>query len=141
MRSRPTSKPSAFREREERLRAGRAAAPALRSVAPGAALVNVHLRFLPATAPLHAAQSFVLYPAAKAFFSYPCPYGDCDGVYDLDSEARRVLTGEKGRVTGTLECAGVRSREGLQRQPCGLRVSYTITVNHDSQQNSATDSL
>jgi hypothetical protein len=27
---------------------------------------------------------------------------------------------------------GVRSREGLQRQPCRLRMSYTITAKHES---------
>jgi hypothetical protein len=137
MRSRTNSKPSAFRDREERLRTGRAAAQPLRSAFPNAALVNVQLRFLPETAPLHAAQSFALYPGAKAYFSYPCPYGDCDGIYDLESEANRALTGEKSRVTGTLECVGVRSREGLQRQPCGLRMSYTITAKHTSGDTAA----
>jgi len=135
MRSRPTSKAPAFREREERLRIGRAAAQPLRSASPTAALVNVHLKFLPATAPLHAAQSLILYPAAKAYFAYPCPYGDCDGIYNLDSEASRALSGEKTRVTGTIECAGVRSREGLQRQPCGLRMSYTIAAKHEPGQS------
>jgi hypothetical protein len=130
MRTRSSTKISAYREREERLRSGRAAAQPLRSASPTAALVNVQLRFLPATAPLHAAQSFVLYPGAKAYFSYPCPYGDCDGIYHLDSEANRALTAEKSRVSGTLECVGVRAREGLQRQPCGLRVSYAISAKH-----------
>jgi hypothetical protein len=100
----------------------------------------VQLRFLPATAPLHAAQSLILYPPAKAYFAYPCPYGDCDGIYDLDSEANRALTGEKNRVTGTIECAGVRSREGLQRQPCGLRMSYTIAAKHEPGQSSQANS-
>jgi hypothetical protein len=139
MRTRSTSKPSAFRDREERLRIGRTAAQPLRSVFPNAAIVNVQLRFLPETAPLHAAQTFALYPGAKAYFAYPCPYGDCDGIYDLASEANRALSGDKSRVTGTLECAGVRSREGLQKQPCGLRVSYTITAKHASADAAAAE--
>jgi len=98
--------------------------------------MNVELQFLPAAAPPHAAQSFVLYPAAKAYFTYPCPYGDCDGAYDLDVEASRAMAsphGQKGRVSGTLECTGMRSREGLPRQSCGLHVRYIITATHEAE--------
>jgi hypothetical protein len=132
MRPAPRQKVSSFREREERLRKGRDAAQTLRAAFPHAATVNVQLRFLPATAPLHAAQSFMLYPAARAYFSYPCPYGDCDGIYDLAAPAHQALGRKGGTVSGTLECAGVRSRDGLQRQPCGLRVSYTISAQQEA---------
>ena len=132
MRPAPRQKVSSFREREERLRKGRDAAQTLRTAFPNAATVNVQLRFLPATAPLHAAQSFMLYPAARAYFSYPCPYGDCDGIYDLSAPAHQALGRKGGTVNGTLECAGVRSRDGLQRQPCGLRVSYTISAQQEA---------
>jgi hypothetical protein len=76
-------------------------------------------------------QSFVLYPAAKAFFAYPCPYGDCDGLYDLASEAARTLTTEKRHIAGTVECTGKRARDGRQGQSCGLRMSYTITATRE----------
>lgn len=115
------------------MRVGRAAAQTLRRVSPTAISVNVQLRFLPATAPAHVAQSFVLYPAAKAYFAYPCPYGDCSGIYDLDLEATRAIGQEKSRVTGTLECAGLRSRAGQAREQCGLQVKYMITVKHEAQ--------
>lgn len=133
MRPLPRQKLSTFREREERLRKSHAVAQTLRSAFPHATLVKVQLRFLPATAPLHAAQSFVLYPGARAFFSYPCPYGDCDGIYELRAAADQALGQEKCDVTGTLECCGVRSRDGLQRQPCGLLVSYTITAQYEPE--------
>ena len=132
MRPAPRQKVSSFREREERLRKGRDAAQTLRAAFPNAATVNVQLRFLPATAPLHAAQSFMLYPAARAYFSYPCPYGDCDGIYDLSAPAHQALGRKAGAVSGTLECAGVRSRDVLQRQPCGLRVSFTISAQQEA---------
>ena len=138
MRPAPRQKVSSFREREERLRKGRDAAQTLRAAFPNAATVNVQLRFLPATAPLHAAQSFMLYPAARAYFSYPCPYGDCDGIYDLSTPAHQALGRKAGAVSGTLECAGVRSRDGLQRQPCGLRVSYTISAAQHEAAHAAT---
>jgi hypothetical protein len=103
----------------------------LRVISPTAVVVNVQLEFLPASEPPHAAQSLVLYPAAKAFFAYPCPYGDCDGIYDLATDATRTLSGAKGSVTGVSECVGMRARDGLQRQPCGLRMSYTISATHE----------
>jgi hypothetical protein len=132
----PRNKIPTARERDERLRKGHSEAPVLRDASPGAMLVNVHLSFLPANEPPHAEQSFALYPAARAFFVYPCPYGDCDGVYDLSAEAARTLGREKSNVTGVVECGGTRSRDGLQGQPCGLRVSYTISAKHENEQQS-----
>jgi hypothetical protein len=132
MRFPPRNKLSSAREREERLRKARMEAPALRDAFPSATLVTVNLSFLPATEPLHAAQSFVLYPAARACFTYPCPYGDCDGIYDLTAEADRTLGREKARVTGTVECGGSRTRNG-NGQPCGLRLSYTISAKHEPE--------
>ncbi len=139
MRTAPKQKISSFREREERLRKGRDAAQTLRAAFPNAANVNVQLRFLPGAAPLHAAQSFLLYPAARAYFSYPCPYGDCDGIYDLSAPAQQAL-GRKaaGPVSGTLECEGTRSRDGQQRRPCGLRVSYTISTQPEAVARAST---
>jgi hypothetical protein len=131
MRFSSKKKDPSTRTREERLREGRASAPTLRASSPSAKLIEVRLKFLPETAPLHAAQAFVLYPAARAFFEYPCPYGDCDGTYDLGAQAENTFKRDKSSASGTLECGGTRSRDGLQRQPCGLRVHYTITAHHE----------
>lgn len=116
------------RDRAEELRKRRASAGTLREVSPSTALVNVQLSFLPLSAPPHAAQSFVLYPGARAFFEYPCPYGGCDGIYDFSAEAERALSKEKKPVTGTVECSGMRSHDGSQKEKCGLRVSYSIAA-------------
>jgi hypothetical protein len=118
-------KVSAAREREERLRQARLSAQPLRDVFPSASLVKVQLTFPAAAAFPHAAQSFALYPAARAVFLYRCPYGDCDGIYDLTAEANRALHAEKGCTQGVLECAGLRGRA-----VCGLRMSYTIAATH-----------
>jgi hypothetical protein len=120
------------REREERLRQLRAEAQPLRNACPSATRVNVVLEFLQSEEPQHAAQTFVMYPAASALFSYPCPYGDCDGIYDLTPEAKRTLGREAPQVTGTVNCSGTRSRDGQPQQPCGLGVRYTISTEHDS---------
>jgi hypothetical protein len=127
MRIQTTKKVAASPSREDRLREARASAPTLRAVLPNAASVRVQLRFVPATAPLASPQGFLLYPAARASFVYPCPHGDCDGIYDLQAEAQRILSREETSVSGVLECTGARSHNSLQRQPCGLNVSYTIT--------------
>lgn len=116
------------RDRTELMRKRRADAGVLRELSPETARLTVHLSFLPAATPPHAAQSFTLYPAARAFFEYPCPNGDCPGIYDLDAHAKRALAEDRKRVTGTIECGGTRSRAGLLQQPCGLRVSYSISI-------------
>jgi hypothetical protein len=128
MRFPPRDKLPTARDRAELMRKRRAGSGTLREVSPGTASVNVHLDFLPSSAPPHAAQSFVLYPAARAFFEYPCPYGGCDGIYDFSAEAQRVLAHEKKCVTGIVQCTGMRSHDGSQKQACGLRVSYSISV-------------
>jgi hypothetical protein len=122
------------------LRTGRAAAQPLRVVSPSAASISIQLRFAPGSEPLHAAQSFVLYPAAKAFFAYPCPYGDCDGIYDLAAEANRALSGEKSRVSGVSQCTGTRCGADLQRHTCGLRMTYAISARHEPTGKSAENS-
>jgi hypothetical protein len=128
MRFPPRNNAAQARDRAEQMRKRRAESAKLQELSPQTARMNVQLNFLPLAAPPHAAQSFVLYPTARAYFEYPCPYGDCAGVYDLNAEAQRVLTQDKKRVSGTFECTGTRSRVGTTAQPCGLRVNYSISV-------------
>jgi hypothetical protein len=123
-------KASEIASREERLRQIRAGAQTLRSTCPSAALVNVKLDFLTDAPQAHAAQAFVLYPGARAVFFYPCPYGDCDGIYDLSSEADQTLNRQRPRVAGISRCPGSRSRTGQPKASCGLDVRYTIVAKH-----------
>jgi len=116
---------SVFQDRAERLRKGRATAALLREVCPRATHVAVLLKF---EAALHADQSFVPYPGARAYFGFPCPYGDCDGIYDLSHVTQSILLGTALQASGTLECGGVRSRHRIPRQPCGLRVNYSVNA-------------
>ncbi|MEJ1962021.1 MAG: hypothetical protein WDO56_10970 [Gammaproteobacteria bacterium] len=131
MRFAQRKKTSVFREREELLRRGRAAAQTLRTAHPSVTSVSVQLRFLSKEVPFHAPQSFALYPPAKMHLAFPCPFGDCSGIYELDEAGLPALKGEKNTVTGKLECSGLRSRDGASGQPCGLWVSYTITAHHE----------
>jgi hypothetical protein len=117
--------------RQDQLRKARTNAQKLRDVHPDTALVEVQLEFLSAAEPRHTSQSFTLYPPARLHFSYPCPFGDCSGVYELDAPAGQTLRREKKKVTGTLDCEGTRTAEGTGKRSCGLRVSYTIVAHHE----------
>lgn len=125
---------AAFQDRAERLRRGRAAAQPLREVSRGVMYVAVRLRFLADEGQSHADQSFVLYPAARAYFGFPCPFGDCNGIFDLTDAAESTLQHSPHPATGTLECSGTRSRHRAPGQPCGLRLSYTVTAEHCVQE-------
>ena len=128
MRSRGRPKAPLVRDRAELIRKRRADSSTVRETSPNTERVSVVLEFLPIAAPPHVAQSFFLYPAARAFFEYPCPYGDCDGIYDVGTAATQVLSGAKRKVAGVVECTGNRSRDGKPNQPCGLQLSYAISA-------------
>ena len=120
---------SKFEDRAERLRRGRAAAPSLREMAPSTTHVVVRLEFRSDGTLKHADQSIVLYPGARAYFGFPCPYGDCDGIYDLTRAAQSAMTHLSSHPTETLQCEGTRSRHRLLG-PCGLQLSYTVSAEH-----------
>jgi hypothetical protein len=123
-------KTSVYQQRVEQWRKDRAAAQTLRDAFPAAARVNVRLQFLQPPGQTSSSQSYELYPPARAHFAYRCPYGDCDGIFDLGVPVVAALSRGASHVEGVLECSGVRSRAGLQRQSCGLRVRYTLAVQY-----------
>ncbi|NJO12535.1 MAG: hypothetical protein HC872_02690 [Gammaproteobacteria bacterium] len=125
----PRKKESPLQQRRQQLLRDRDAAMTLGNACPSASQLRLDLTFHDTTALTPTAQSYVVYPPAQAFFEYPCPYSDCDGTFDLGSVVKGVLAKSSAQVEGTLSCAGVRSRDRLQRQPCGLKVTYTVTLN------------
>lgn len=118
-------------DRQDELRKARAAAPTLRLACPEAALVCVELEFQATPLLAHAPQTLSIYPPAKAHFAYLCPFGDCDGVYDLSEVAFGTLSTGKGTARGTLTCTGHRARNGTRENPCHLALSFSITVRHN----------
>lgn len=114
--------------RQDELRKARAAAPTLSVACPEAEVVRVELEFQADPLLAHAPQILSIYPPAKAHFSYACPFGDCDGVYDLNQIALDSLKTGKKKTRGTLACSGHRSRDGKTRTLCDLALSYSITV-------------
>jgi len=118
-------------DRRDVLRQARAAAPTLRVAYPRASLVRVELAFQETSRPEHTPQGFSIYPPAKAHFVYACPFGDCDGVYDLNAITLEALARGSGSARGTLICSGHRSRDGKLGCSCDLTASYSIAVCHD----------
>ena len=121
-------------DRKDELRQARTAAPTLRVAYPGAALVRVELSFQENSGLEHAPQAFSVYPPAKAHFVYACPFGDCDGVYDLNEIASGALRSGKSKTRGTLTCVGHRSRNGKSDCSCELLATYSIAIRHDNEE-------
>lgn len=116
--------------RRQRWLTARAAARTLRGAFPEVELVRVALRFEDAAAPPPGDQSHAMHPGARAFFEFPCPHMDCDGGFDLGSAAISVLTRASTRAVGTLDCKGTRPAAEMTKQPCAVRVQYTIFAHH-----------
>jgi hypothetical protein len=114
----------------ERWLRDRAAARTLRGAFPDVERIRVELKFEDAAAAPPGAQSHAMHPPARAFFEFLCPHADCDGGFDLGSAATSVLTRASTRAAGTLGCKGTRPSHGMTKQPCGVRVQYTILAQY-----------
>jgi hypothetical protein len=96
-------------------------------------MVRVELAFGKDLALDHAPQAFSIYPPARAHFVYACPFGNCDGAFDLNAIAFDALAAGERRVRGALTCAGHRTRDGRSHAACELTVRYSIIVRHDNE--------
>lgn len=123
--------PEAGRQlRREQWRRDRAAAQTLRDAFPSVELVRMTLTFEQAASTVPTAQAHVLHPPARAFFTFACPYSDCDGQFDLNEVATTLLGRSERHAHGTLQCAGVRTRDRLGKHPCQLLLRYTVTAQY-----------
>ena len=74
------------------------------------------------------AQSHILHPPARAYFSFPCPYADCDGRFELAAAVSAALAAPSRRVEGMLECAGSRVSDFRSKPRCQLRLRFALTA-------------
>ncbi len=118
-------------KREKSLRR-RVAAGTLAKAFPRVEQIRLQLRFLPAAGSVPAAQIHALYPSAPAYFEFACPYGDCDGSFDLNGVVLPLLADNGARAEGTLLCPGTRTAAGMTRQPCRLRADYWVSAQHQA---------
>src|SRR4029453_10604695 len=86
--------------RLDRLRHARVNAPTLRELLPAATQVLVELTFIRDAPLAHGSHALPVFPAAQAPFISACPYGDCDGTYDLNEKIFAMLREESRRSTG-----------------------------------------
>ena len=117
----------------DQLRRDRATAPVLRTAFPAVQQLRIELKFEGPSLNVPTPQSHLLYPAAAAFFDYPCPYWDCDGQFDLSAAVKAACGDATHRAEGVLECRGSRGGDRTSGRPCLLRLVYAVTVTFQSK--------
>jgi hypothetical protein len=117
----------------DQLRRDRATAPVLRATFPTVEQIRIELKFEGPSSSVPTPQSYVLYPPARAFFEYRCPYWDCDGQFDLSDAVKVALADAMHRAEGVLECRGSRVADRASRRPCLLRLVYEVTATFQQQ--------
>lgn len=110
------------------LRRDQEAAPKLRAMFPAVEQLRIELSFEGGGATTPVPQSRILHPPARAHFSFPCPYGDCDGRFELASAVQAAVKDPSHRLEGVLECAGSRASDVASKPACRLRLHFTLTA-------------
>ena len=118
------------KEQTEQLRRDRATAPVLRTTFPTLQHLRIELRFQGSGSSVPTSQTHMLYPPARAFFEYQCPYSDCDGQFSLDGPVRAALADARLRTEGVLECHGSRGQDPASRRACLLQLTYQVTATY-----------
>ena len=117
----------------DQLRRDRATAQVLRTAFPTLQHLRIELRFRGPLSSVPTPQLHVLYPPARAFFEYRCPYSDCDGQFDLGGAVKAALADGTHRAHGVLECRGSRGSGTTSRRPCLLQLLYEVTATYRPQ--------
>jgi hypothetical protein len=115
-------------DRFTQLRRDREAAPKLRAMFPAVEQLCFELSFDGGGTATPVPQSHVLHPPARAYFSFPCPYSDCDGRFELATAVQAAVEGPSHRIEGELECAGSRASDFASKPRCQLRIHFTLTA-------------
>jgi hypothetical protein len=127
-------KSSSSMPRREQMLNARTRAAALRDIYPDLGQLGIELVFDDHSAPKPSPQLRTLYPAAPAFFRFPCPCTDCDGDFDLTTAVAGLMEKPSGRkpttltTSGTLTCAGVRLRDRADNKACTMAVTYKLVA-------------
>jgi hypothetical protein len=112
----------------ERQRRDRSATPLMRARYPKFASLRLDFMFVDSAAFTPAPQVTVLHPPARAYFSFPCPYSDCDGEFDLSTVVEELARSGETQAGAQLKCCGRRARGGEGRVPCQLVLEYTVNA-------------
>lgn len=115
-------------DRSSQLRREQEAAPKLRAMFPAVEQLRFELSFEGGAVSTPVPQAHVLHPPARAYFSFPCPYADCDGRFELAATVQAAVDHPSHRMEGVLECTGSRASDFASKQPCQLRLHFTLTA-------------
>lgn len=115
-------------DRSSQLRRDQEAAPKLRAMFPAVEQLRFELIFEGGGRITPVPQSHVLHPPARAYFSFPCPYADCDGRFELGAAVHAAVQDPSHRIEGVLECGGMRASDFSSKPPCQLRLHFTLTA-------------
>ena len=129
------SQPNA-EQRRELSRRRRIAAGPLSSAFPAVESVRIELNFEDESSQQPVRQLHALYPAAPAYFEFPCPHGDCDGTLDMNEIMSDVLQRSRPGAAGSMSCPGYRSGPGMTKRPCRLNASYRVAAVYTADQTS-----
>lgn len=127
-------KANSAEDRREQLRHARTSAPTLRDSSSAAEQVWVELVFDAHSHLAPAPHVFTVFPPAQAHFVYACPFGDCDGTYDLNEQVFGLLRTRMCQTKGVLVCSGHRSSGGASGSPCGQGVAYAVSVRYGAEE-------
>lgn len=127
------SRRSLLEQQREQLRRRRVSAPTLADTCPTVEQVRIQLEFrdTPDVPPNN--QAHDLFPAAAAFFEFPCPYGDCDGVFSLHEAVSSLLSAGSTQSRGQVRCAGTRA--GTERTRCSVKAVFRVTARYQPPAN------
>jgi len=106
----------------ERQRRGRIATPAIRARYPRLASLQVDFEFSDRGGFVPSPQVTVLHPPAPAYFCFACPYGDCDGEFDLTEPVDLAVSSGESPSSAQVRCLGTRRRGTA----CTLCLEYSI---------------
>jgi hypothetical protein len=112
----------------ERHRRDRAQTPTMRTRYPQLESLRLDFDFSDSGPFTPAPQVTVLHPPATAFFSFPCPYDDCDGEFDLTSPIDTMVRGGEKHCEGQLRCSGHRNGN-KGKFSCTLTLAFSAEVN------------
>jgi hypothetical protein len=122
----PATSAGALEARVDLLRRNRARSQALRAAFPSVQKLRLAFTFAGSHINMPVPQRHELYPAARAFFTYPCPYPGCDGCFDLSTVVKSAVEGSSHLAEGAMECEGSRPRDHASRQSCLLQLRYEV---------------
>jgi hypothetical protein len=118
--------------RRELMLAERNRSAVLRKVYPHLGHLRIELIFNDSSDHPPSPQQHTLYPAAPAFFRFPCPCADCDADFDLMPVVAKLLDRVPGRdratVSGQMPCGGVRLRDRISSKTCSMQLRFQLVA-------------